>query len=66
MRDAECLGHPSDRSGVPATVHILVHLLRHLLRVTKVCCGDSDSAEGGAGQGKTATRGKPRFESGLK
>lgn len=49
MWDAERLRHPSDRSGVPSTVHILVHLLRYLLRMTEVRCGDGDSAEGGEG-----------------
>lgn len=53
MWDAERLGHPSDRGGVPPTVHILVHLLRHLLRMTKVRRGDGDSAEGGEGRGET-------------
>lgn len=38
--EAEWFGHPSDRSGVPSTVYILVHLLRHLLRMAEVCCGD--------------------------
>lgn len=46
MWDAERLGHPSGRGGVPPAVHVLVHLLRHLLGMTKVRCGDGHSVEG--------------------
>lgn len=53
--DAEWLGHPSDRGGVPSTVHILVHLLRHLLHMSKICSGHSHSAEGGEGAHEATT-----------
>lgn len=50
--EAEWFGHPSDRSGVPSTVYILVHLLRHLLRMAEVCCGDRHSAGREKGRGE--------------
>lgn len=33
--------------SVSPTIHVLVHLLGNLLSMTKVCCGDGDSAGGG-------------------
>lgn len=49
MWDAEHLGQPAVRGGVPSTVHVLVYLLRHLLGVTEIRRGDCYSAGGREG-----------------